>query len=149
MTRSQWHAEEIVQEVFMRVWIHRSKIHSIKDIKSWLYIITKRIVFDYVVRLSKERNFLSMYKRSENVSYTDDALLPARCRCLLAEAEKKLSPRQKEVYYLKQVKGLHQREIARILNIAVLTAVHYIKSSVSAVRKHVVMNLEMEYGKRA
>ncbi len=149
MTRSRWHAEEIVQEVFMKVWIHWAKLSGVRDMNSWLYVVTKRVVFDYVVRLSKERKFLSLYKRYETFSFTDDALLPARCRRLLTEAEQKLSPRQKEVYYLKQVKGLHQREIARILNIAELTAVHHIKSSVSAVRKYVLMNLEMEYRKRA
>lgn len=149
MTRSKWHAEEIVQEVFLKLCIHRAKLSTVKDIESWLYIVTKRIVFDYVVKISKEQSFLSSYKRSSAFYFVEDALLPQKCRRLLAEAEQKLSPRQKEVYYLKYVKGLHQKEIAKVLNIAELTALHHINSSVSTVRKYVLMNLEIDDRKRA
>jgi len=148
MTRSAWHAEEIVQEVFMRAWLYRNKIAAIRDIKSWLFIVTKRIIIDYVVKLSREKNFLSTYKRNAPVT-NYDALVPFKCRQLLSEAEQQLSARQKQVYDMKFIKRLHQKEIARQLNISEFTAIHHIKTSASIVKNHILMRLEMGERKRA
>lgn len=149
MTRSGWHAEEIVQDVFMRAWIHRDKWEAIADMRAWLFIITKRRVFDYVVKRSKEKSFYAVYSRGEGMSQASDVLLPFQCCQLLSEAEQQLSPRQKEVYYMKHMKGVGQKEIARCLNISEFTAIRHIKSSISIVRKHVLLKLEMNGKKRA
>ena len=149
MTRSAWHADEIVQEVFMRVWIHREKLAGIKNIKSWLFIVTRRIVFDYVVRLSRKKHFLATYKRNASESNNDDALLLVKCRRLLAEAEQQLSPRQKQVYHLSHVKGIPKKQIAEILSISEFTAINHIKKSNFIVKSYVMARLEMEERKIA
>ena len=142
MTRSNYHAEEIVQEVFIRVWIHRKKISAIRDMRSWLFVITKRIVFDYVVRLSKEKKILATCKRNVHTDQTD-ALLPARCRQLFAEAQQKLTPRLLEVYQMKTINNLSGKQIAKILKLSEYTVKGHIKKSVALVKKHVLMSLEI------
>lgn len=149
MTRSRWHAEEIVQDVFMRAWIHRDKWEAIADIRAWLFIVTKRRVFDYIVKRSREQDFYSAYSRSERISHADDALLPLKCRQLLTAAEKKLNTQQRKVYYLRHIHGLGKKEIASQLNITECTATGYIKKSISIVRRHVLLSLEIEQRKVA
>lgn len=149
MTGSTWHAEEIVQEVFMKAWIHREKLTGIENINSWFFIVTKRMVFNYVMKRSREKKFFTSYQQAPGLTYAEDSLLPEKCRRLLAEAEKKLTPRQKEVYYLKYIKGMKQEQIADCLHISKFTALHHIKDSVSIVREYVLMKLEMGERKRA
>jgi RNA polymerase sigma factor (sigma-70 family) len=62
MTASSWHSEEIAQDVFLRVWIHREKIASIKDMESWLFIMTKRFVVDYIRKKCRQQQFYTSYK---------------------------------------------------------------------------------------
>ena len=148
MTRSRYHAEETVQEVFARAWRHRVKLSVIADKKSWLFIITKRIVFDYVVKLSKEKKFLSTYNRNAFPDHSE-ALLPLKCRQLLAAAEQRLTPRQRQVFYMRQAQRLSKSEIARRLNISEATAVHHLKTSARIVKHHIWQKLDMEQYKRA
>jgi RNA polymerase sigma-70 factor (ECF subfamily) len=142
MTHSVYHAEEIVQEVFIRVWIHRKKIEGIREIESWLFIMTKRLVFDYVVKLANRRNFLASYRRSDGPEggQTDigDILIPERCRQLLNEAQQKLTKRERQVYHLRNVLGLPKHDIARVLNIAEPTVVFFMKSSQRSVRDYII-----------
>jgi RNA polymerase sigma factor (sigma-70 family) len=142
MTHSVYHAEEIVQEVFIRVWIHRKKLESIRDIESWLFIMTKRLVFDFVVKLANLRNFLASYRRSDGPEgrQTDigDVLIPERCRQLLNEAQEKLTKRERQVYHLRHVLGLPKHDIARVLNIAEPTVVFFMKSSQRSVRNYII-----------
>lgn len=142
ITRSAYHAEEIVQEVFMRVWIHREKLSAVKDMNSWLFIITKRLAFDYFVRLSKERTALGNFPRKGSADNAD-AFFTRKCEELLDEATKQLSPRLREVFVLKYYKHYRKAEVARIMNISTCTATHHIKKSASLVRQYIFNKLEM------
>ncbi len=144
MTRSAWHAEEIVQDVFLRVWLHRSKLSSIKDMESWLFIITKRFVFDYVRKEARNRNFYSSYKYSRALSSGPDSLLPLQCQRLIDEALSNLSPRERQVYHMKQIERKSRIEIAKDLNISEATAVHYIKQSMVKMRNLIYDRLEVK-----
>jgi RNA polymerase sigma-70 factor (ECF subfamily) len=142
MTRSAWHAEEMVQEVFMRVWIHRDKLAGIKDMNSWLFIITKRLAFDYFVKLSKERTTLKNFPRRGNAD-SSDAFFTRKCEQLLNEATQRLTPRLQEAFVLKYYKHCKKAEVARIMNISEYTAIHHIKKSAFLVRQYVLDKLEI------
>jgi len=142
LTRSVWHAEEIVQEVFMRVWIHREKLPAITDQKSWLFIITQRLAFDYFVKLSKDRTVLKKFPRPGSAE-SSDAFFTRKCEQLLKEATQQLSPRLQEAFVLKYYKHCKKAEVARIMNISVFTADHHIKKSTFLVRQYVLDKLEI------
>lgn len=142
ITRSGYHAEEIVQEVFMRVWIHRQKLSAIKDMNSWLFIITKRLAFDYFIRLSKERSALGNFPRTGSAAISD-AFFTRQCEDLLAEATQQLTPRLREAFELKYYRYCKKEDVARIMDISICTATHHIKKSASLVRKYIFDKLEM------
>jgi len=138
ITRSHSFSEDIAQEVFLRVWLHRLKWPAIRHRRSWIYIIAKRLTLDHFMRLSKERFILNQYKPLSSHSQNEDSLLPSRCQRLMEEAERKLSMRQKQVYYLKVIRGLSNQDIARRLAITESTTSHHIKAAKRIVRETIV-----------
>lgn len=141
MTGSVWYAEEAVQEVFLRVWVYREKLVSIRNMRSWLFIVANHIVFNQLAKLSREKRIVAVCRHN---IYTDlsDPMIPFKCRQLLAEAESKLTPRQKQIYHKAHVKGLSKKEIARDLNLSEFTISNHIKTSAFMVRNHILMRLK-------
>lgn len=52
-------AEEIVQEVFLRVWKNRSELPSIKSFDHWLFIIARNHIYNTMRRKITERKYVS------------------------------------------------------------------------------------------
>src|SRR6185503_2560959 len=46
-------ADELVQEVFLKVWLNRDKLPHILKFDSWLFIIARNQVFDMLKLLAK------------------------------------------------------------------------------------------------
>jgi RNA polymerase sigma factor (sigma-70 family) len=46
-------AEEIVDEVFLRLWQHKGNFKTMGDIKPWLYTVTKNACFNYYLKNAK------------------------------------------------------------------------------------------------
>lgn len=137
MTRSSYLAEETVQEVFLRLWKQADKLPEIQQIESWIHIVTKHFVFDYMYYTARRKSLtLHLPLKIPRVD-ADDAQLEARCKKFLALAESFLSPRQKQAYQLRYYKGLQKQEVARIMKISPFTAGHHIKGAMAVIRREV------------
>lgn len=120
-------AEDIVQEVFIRI---HNKIDTLRDnqkLESWIYQITRNAIIDYYRRRKEKVEFHDDFKFDENSE---------------SDAMKRLSPSiikmidhlpyiYKEAIILTEYKGLKQKELAESLGISLTGA----KSRVQRGRK--------------
>lgn len=53
MVCSEDHAEEIVQDVFMKIWIKRGSLKSEMSFKSYLFTITRNKTINFPVKVKK------------------------------------------------------------------------------------------------
>lgn len=144
MTGSSWIAEESVQDVFLKVWQHRHKLHEIKDTRAWLYVIHRRVVLDYIFRLCRQRKLLEKQTANQNsLVLSEDSRLEPRCEKLMTGALRSLSLRQREAYQLRYALHFNHDQIATLMKISPVTAAHHIKASASLVKQYILRELEM------
>lgn len=60
-TKSQEESEEIVQDVFMRLWTNRAKIRQEDTLRSLLFIMTKHYLINAFRTKSINRNMKSIF----------------------------------------------------------------------------------------
>lgn len=111
--------EEIVQEVFIRLWEMRASINDDSNIDGLLFIITRNMIFD------RRRRSLNYNAIKEELAFTAreqydiegqiDADDLSEYIDKLVEA---LPPRQRETFILSRRHYLSHREIAEKLNIS-------------------------------
>jgi RNA polymerase sigma-70 factor (ECF subfamily) len=58
-------AEELLQEVFLKLWEVRDKLDSSKNIKSFLFKICINLIYDFIRRKNIEQTYLD-YSGSNN-----------------------------------------------------------------------------------
>lgn len=117
-------AEEIVHNVFMKLWEKRTLLSKIENPDVYLYVAVKNHSLDY---LSKNRfketvdississDFLVFHVDPEQMMITEEM------RKKIAEAIEQLPPRCKHIFCLVKEDGLKYKDVAAILNLSVKT----------------------------
>lgn len=132
-------AEEIVQEVFIKIWESRKKIDVFASFESFLFTIAYNATMSMLrkrVSENKSREYLKTLQHINSADLVIEELqykeLHHKVQTLLEE----LTPRQKEIYFLSREKGLTHKEIAQKLDISentvnnhVVTILKYLKSN--------------------
>jgi RNA polymerase sigma-70 factor (family 1) len=127
--KSKQVAQEIVSDVFIKLWQIRSQLKAIDNLKPYLFGITKNFSLNYLARASKNlsiqlddidlneigiesviefKNPEALYISRETVKNIMQAIrgLPPQCQIILS---------------LVKVEGLKYKEVAKLLDISVFT----------------------------
>ena len=118
-------AEDITQEVFVRVWRNLKKFDQNKSFKTWIFSIAKNASLDFLKK--KKAIPFSEFEREDGGNIIIDTLadpspLPpellekAGMARMLNEAMEKLSPQYRMVLFLRYNDHFNFREIAESLN---------------------------------
>ncbi len=65
LTHSEVLAEEVTQEIFIKIWNHRSELSEIQHFDAWLKTIVRNQCYTYLNRLAKERLVLQELSNQE------------------------------------------------------------------------------------
>lgn len=135
-TRSSEIAEEITQDVFMKVWTNRESLTRIGNIDAWLSTITKNLCFNYLKKLALERKATDALQKTQAYSEQNvEQYLFYKERVIqVAEAVEQLSPQQRLIFSLNRDKGLKNEEIAHQLNLSPNTVKTHMVSALRKIR---------------
>lgn len=118
-------AEEIVEDVFIRIWQKRAGITAIQNIRVYLYTATKNTALNYLSRKAREsitESFDHIHISLSGSSVNpEQVLITAEMFRKIQQAVEDLPPRCKMIFKLVREDGLQYKEVAAILNISVNT----------------------------
>jgi RNA polymerase sigma-70 factor (family 1) len=123
LTRSQETAEEMVQEVFLKIWINRGSLAGIENFNAYLYTMTRNLAFNTLKRMAIEEKAKTTLQRELTDKHfdTEETVIHRDYQQLLHRAISHLPPQQRLVYSLCHQEGLRYEEVAQRLNISRLT----------------------------
>jgi RNA polymerase sigma-70 factor (ECF subfamily) len=142
--RSDAHAKDIVQEVFLKLWTIRDQIHEISNMDAFLYRLTENKVYDYLRSVaSREKTRLECWERIQQTGAGEPNPLEAKeYHHLIQEAIGQLPPQRKIIYLLSKHEGLKQQEIAQELQISPHTVRNQLAQAFRSIREYVKKNLQ-------
>ena len=125
--RNEADAEDIVHDIFLKLWETRRFLNPELSFSGYLHTITENYVKDKLrhidVRVSFAKNILVDARDSTNE--TEDTIINNDYTELLDELIESLPPMQKKVFQLSRIEGLKYKEIADLLQISVHTVQEY------------------------
>lgn len=113
--------EDIVQETFVRLWLHRSELNPEKSFKSYIFTISYHLLLKELRHqlqnplVESYITYLSDVKTSDNEASSVVEYDEFEKALLLAKG--KLSPRQREIFELNKEKNISIADIANELAI--------------------------------
>jgi RNA polymerase sigma-70 factor (family 1) len=132
-------AEEIVQDVFIKLWINRATIGNIENFGGYIRHITRNYAISALRKTAREMNAFNSKNQNwtEADLDTENDIIYRDTQKILIQAMDTLPPQQKLVYNLCKIDGLKQEEVAQRLNISVLTVKTHLKIANRSIRSYI------------
>lgn len=138
LVKSEADAREIIQEVFLKVWLSRDTLREIVNPGGWLHTVASNAVYDWLRRRARyELSLKNML--AENAADHEDPLLRLDSRYfqeLIEEAVRKLPERRQQIFRLSKIEGYTRREIADQMNISENTVRNQLAEAIDFIRQH-------------
>ncbi len=120
MTRQQEAAEDLVQEVFIRILRYRSSYDTSRPFHTWMYQIARNVNLDHVRKQRGEVVGIEEFvdRRSEPASSArgpEEAVIHGQDVRLLQRALDRLPADKREILVLSRFQGMKHEELAQVL----------------------------------
>jgi len=113
-------SEEIIQDVFLKIWVKRETLTGIRSFEDYLFRMAKNRIFDSTkqVRTRRKLNRHIAPTTEEGADSPFDDLLFQQYHVAAMEAINQLSQRRREIFLMNARDERTAREIAVLLNIS-------------------------------
>ncbi|HMO62415.1 MAG TPA: RNA polymerase sigma-70 factor [Ferruginibacter sp.] len=135
-THTDFTAEEVTQEVFMKIWIHREKLPQLDNFDAWLMTVTRNCCFNQLKKAANELKLKTNLSFSEAIENVDQYIFEKENRHLLEKALEQLSPQQKKIFMLSRENGLKIHEIASQMQLSSNTVKVHLSLSLRKIRAY-------------
>lgn len=128
-------SEDIVQDLFVKVWTNRASIHIDQSLKSYFFVSVKNRCFDWLrhhhIKMKTEQELLL---QNQDTSDENSFLLESELQQQIQNAIDKLPPVCREVFIMNRFDGLKPAEIAIKKGISVRTVETHIGKALRLLR---------------
>lgn len=117
-------AEEIVSDVFIKIWEIRARLAEIDNLKVYIYTITKNFSINYIHRNYKNIPLSIDEMEIEpqvSVANPEELFISAEIVNRIRASIQQLPPQCRIIFQLVKEDGMKYKEVAAILNISALT----------------------------
>ncbi len=138
LVKSEAQAEEILQDVFLKIWEQRNSIDPEKSFRSFLFKIAENKVYDFFRKVARDKNLES---RLTALSTSDHTVIEAFLSGdenlkILQKAVEGLPPQRQQVFRLCKLEGKTYKEVSELLGISVSTISDHIVKATKSIREY-------------
>jgi RNA polymerase sigma-70 factor (family 1) len=136
LSRDRITAEEMVQEVFLKIWVNRASLATIENFPSYLFIMTKNLVLNALKRKSLEEKAKAIFLReAEKINLdTEERVIVNDYERILNETISHLPPQQRLIYSMCHQEGLQYDEVAQKLKISRFTVKTHMHQALKTIK---------------
>jgi RNA polymerase sigma-70 factor (family 1) len=135
--RNSEEARDVVQEIFAKLWAKHDELDfTTLNLRGYLYITVRNAVFDLLRHKVHVDAYAESYTRyvADNVAETDYLIREKQFAAIIEAEIAALPPRMREVFELRRVENLSNKEIAEKLNLSEHTVKDQMKKALKILR---------------
>lgn len=139
-------AEEIVSDVFLKIWTNRSTLTRIDNFPLYIYVVTKNLSINRLLKEKKAESFSLDELTVEFESLTqapDQLMITAEMQQQIQNSINALPPKCQMIFKLIKEDGLKYKEVAELLNLSLKT----VENQMTIALKKIAHSLNGEFVK--
>lgn len=142
-------SEDVVQEVFIKLWTNRENLPAIRNFNAYLNTIVRNHLFNYLRKIAHEQAVvkkmaIAIVQGEQQNNEVFDGLYYKELYSLVSKAVNQLSPQQKKVYNYSRIEGLKHHEIAEAMGISTSTVKGHIVEALKHIKNAISANQEID-----
>ena len=142
LTHSHYTAEEITQEIFIKLWLCRDTLYKVENLDGYIFTIARNKTLNHLRKAAYDVRLLQELQEralSADVSNNvEERALVREYDRLLQDALAHLSPQRRLVYLLSRQRGLDHAEIANQLQLSRNTVKNHMVEALRFIRHYFV-----------
>lgn len=148
LTQSTSVAEEIVQDVFLKIWIKRVDLIEIQNFSAYLFIVARNDVYRVLKKTAKSYKMVLLTDNDQLFSHnnSENYIMDKEYDSLLQKAVNQLPKQQKQVYTLMKEQGLKREEAADYLDLQPETVKFHLAQAMKNIRSFCAIHLDVLTG---
>lgn len=137
LVKSEAVAEEILQELFLKVWEKRDRIDPELNFKSFLFSIAQNMVYDHFRKMSLTERFRTEFFQTyaETYQHVEENVLFKQTHEQLMQTIRMLPPQCQKVFILFKLEGRSYKEICQMLKISKSTVNNHLTKANRLLKK--------------
>src|SRR5690606_38163897 len=130
-------AEEIVQEVFVKIWEMRGELDPERSFSSLIFTICKRKIYNRARKQVYEKAYREYleYFFSPSAPVTEQAVYFNDVKAFFEESLSKMPEKRREIFIMSRRDGLSNKEIAQQLNTTISNVENHINKALRTLRR--------------
>lgn len=137
VTKSREIAEELLLDVFMKLWLGRELAPQIQHLDAFMQKVAHNKAINFLNTAARRKHLqkLVAYEMAGSVDNTAESTIAEKeYQELLQEALLQLSPQRRMVFTMSREQGLSHEEIARELQLSRQTVKNYMTDAIKTIR---------------
>lgn len=138
LLKSAEETDDIIQEVFIRLWEVRNFINPELSFSSFIYTMTRNRIMNYFrdVDIKQQVEKALLLKRKVKEESIEANLITAEYQKILLDAISQLPPQRKRIFNMSRMDNLSYKEIALQLGISVNTVQEHISEALRFIKTY-------------
>jgi RNA polymerase sigma-70 factor (ECF subfamily) len=148
LTHSTTVAEDVVEDVFLKIWLRRSDLGAIQNFGAYLFTIARNDVYKVLKVTAKNYKISELTDLNQLTAKndTEDYLMEKEYRSLLQKAIDRLPDQQRQVYHLIKEQDMKREAVANILQIQPETVKFHLAQAMKNIRGFCMLHLKTFIG---
>lgn len=142
IVKSSFAAEEITQEIFIKLWLFRDRLSEINNLDGFVFKIVRNHTLNHLRKVAYDDRLLKEILAFTTLEQNniDEKIIATDYQLLVQQALDCLSPQRRLVYELSRKKGLNHEEIASQLDLSKNTVKNHIGSALKHIQNYLSKN---------
>ena len=147
LTKSDYVTEEIVQEVFIKIWTNRETLRPELSFEAFLFTIARNATYNYLRGMANQQALKEEFWKNINESnkQTEDTLLLAEYETIVEGILQNIPNQKRSIFILSRYQGKSNQEIADLLGISQKTVKNHLWATLQIIRRQLEPHLESVY----
>ena len=131
-------ARDVVQDVFTILWDKRTEL-EVKNLTGYLYKSVRNRVFNLIKHKQVVSQYLQYFPtlKPGDQDFADHLIREKQFAAMITAEIEALPPRERQVFELRRLENLSNKEVAKRLNITEATAADYMKKAVKTLKPRI------------
>lgn len=148
LTHSTTVAEEIVEDVFLKIWVRRATLNEIENFSAYLFIVARNETYKILKQIAKNYKIVLLSENNEALIHnnTEDYVIHKEFTSLLQKAIDRLPHQQKQVYKMIKEEELKRGEVAERLQLQPETVKFHLAQAMKSIRTYCMLHFNTLFG---
>src|SRR5690606_32266006 len=145
LTESTATAEEVVQDVFLKIWLKRDSMNEIRYFRAYLFTSARNHIIN-AIRKSRLQQLREQEAVKSGEAIQENAaslILEKEYNLVFQRAISRLSPQQAQVYHHIKEKGYTREQVAELMGLSPDTIESHLAQAMRNIRAYCVAHIDL------